>query len=1780
VKATRLDGMLLIVSTRLNCNLRDETIEEMQYRMKKVHEQLVEIVEEDCHAQGVQRFEGAMNALMQHKERITTMAPTDFNKASHYLRVTQAALDCKLRAFAEVIKGWCVEQKKKLLYSPVEQKWSSTKGLMSPKDTDTGYTGSPSKARSTMMQVLTATYKEEMPKASKLTHHDSTETAKIAVAALLDKSDRNALGHGIPLILGLSEKHSEFGYPALLKQHWCQRPFEEACRSGTGVSHLDLFNRKLTCKLPPSFITKFLPKVDFFNLGGNHFEGIDCDTLAGHLVYNMTSWKGRALHRLVLSKSDVTEAKVINWLCERRKVSDVIPALAGVMELQELEAKHGDESVEIEEEEGQERGKEEAVVLNELFIHRPLNVKHCLLSKEVDLSARVAIHSADTMDPMDHEDTALAVALLRRNSQLRVLKLGNNRITSLGARYLGDLFQRGGSGRSLEGPAIEMLDLSKNNIGISMERKRASSVSSPPPLAETLLEEEPATVDDGDEDLDAGDDGCPGLVHLAGMIQHSTSLTHLNLSSNGIGAHESMPMTRALAHSRVLRHLDVSDNLMQGVGVAYLLDALVGDRGGVLHDGYIHSEHKRAIQSPTRNNTSYENLTDTLTHSAADGRRPRPHHSPIECLNVSGNRIAQYKRVESHSGLDEEHWKSAKDNCLPHWKKRVSTAGAGRVSTAGIGSGLGTGLVHIDWAQTLASNQRVQEVDLSMNHFDVSTAHTLAEVLTLSGIRTLHFSGRYRKKANKHSHSQWTWDAATTIRADTDTTIAMQASADGSKDYNLGVILLSAMLPKCSALTALDLRRTDLSGDAAVQSLVTALESCLGVAHKNIEEKDACSSVMAAAEVVDDDDNVDYLMTCELTTLSVLQLKKRGAAMGITASMIKAAGGHSGSDSDWIAAIETEERQQGGKRKTRQNMRLQRQATLNAQHEGGVAAAKAELSPVEARRVPIVLLDIRDTGITDVGKKQLADVILRSCQNRTAKAEARDEGDSVASSVTSASRSNSHSNSRSNSRSTTETDPGSSPTLRYLYCDGFSLGANTKSIGYRAGQQVLSGDCTLLASLLANPLSAVESVNLLGASLADTDAEHLLQVLGWKTRPAEVAGEHSDDGGGIKTRVRTLCGLGTRDDDDADDADNESRAIFQGAGYRGNLHAGGEAQKTSGGMSGDHATLDLSQHAASASVSGGSGGTQRSGGLSSGSMVLLLHELHRFHKSPSTHESLVDAIIFKHVASKSYGLHLNSNGENECENLRGMLDDRHSVLFAFLPRCTRLARLDISSNSIGADGALALASYLGCHAGRGLLHLDISHCNVSELGRWDPLDDFLGRHVQVGGAGGGAGAAAAKIPSRWYRGTTFKPSSGTDKYDARSVEVVAQQRRGKPGEKLMMVRTIRTRGLQALCQALQLNDSLISLAFSGDWDASNGGDDATMPLILGGVSGGSSDGVQEILQRESHRVVMQYTDTAFDCAGKVLGVSGARIFGAFLHRCPSLGSITFGGTYVDSTRHLEMESHHPSTQHHHQHHSEGGGPQCRSPHSKGWRQGEGGSGHGQSSGVAGGGTTGPKLVNVASLRVSDTVARLSGKRLGLAGIAMACAFLARCSATDIQLGNNELGVGGAALVARMLMEGAALTRSTVTCRHRVQRLDISENQIEAAGAAYLAQALVEEGGEGAGNRGRNRCGLKHLVANNNNIGGFYQKTEQNVRWTVRGPQELAGALRSNKTLEYLDISQNFLGDVGAECFVKVLSKEGKSCALEQLDISGNEVHSAASRNLLANALEKGGLVCN
>jgi ABC-type proline/glycine betaine transport system substrate-binding protein len=33
---------------------------------------------------------------------------------------------------------------------------------MSPKDTDTGYTGSPSKARSTMMQVLTATYKEEV----------------------------------------------------------------------------------------------------------------------------------------------------------------------------------------------------------------------------------------------------------------------------------------------------------------------------------------------------------------------------------------------------------------------------------------------------------------------------------------------------------------------------------------------------------------------------------------------------------------------------------------------------------------------------------------------------------------------------------------------------------------------------------------------------------------------------------------------------------------------------------------------------------------------------------------------------------------------------------------------------------------------------------------------------------------------------------------------------------------------------------------------------------------------------------------------------------------------------------------------------------------------------------------------------------------------------------------------------------------------------------------------------------------------------------------------------------------------------------------------------------------------------------------------------------------------------------------------------------------------------------------------------------------------------------
>jgi hypothetical protein len=80
VRGTKIDDDLMVVKARLNCNLKDASIDELQSKMKRVHHQLCDIVEADCHDHGFDTIEGAMVPLHEYKEKLRNMDSADFNK--------------------------------------------------------------------------------------------------------------------------------------------------------------------------------------------------------------------------------------------------------------------------------------------------------------------------------------------------------------------------------------------------------------------------------------------------------------------------------------------------------------------------------------------------------------------------------------------------------------------------------------------------------------------------------------------------------------------------------------------------------------------------------------------------------------------------------------------------------------------------------------------------------------------------------------------------------------------------------------------------------------------------------------------------------------------------------------------------------------------------------------------------------------------------------------------------------------------------------------------------------------------------------------------------------------------------------------------------------------------------------------------------------------------------------------------------------------------------------------------------------------------------------------------------------------------------------------------------------------------------------------------------------------------------------------------------------------------------------------------------------------------
>lgn len=98
----RMEAGVLVIGTRLNCNLKNETLEEMQGRMKRVHMQLVDIVEGDCVELG---FDSpSMHDLHVHALEAQDTEAVKFNDAAKFLDLNTKALQCKVLAAKTVIQ--------------------------------------------------------------------------------------------------------------------------------------------------------------------------------------------------------------------------------------------------------------------------------------------------------------------------------------------------------------------------------------------------------------------------------------------------------------------------------------------------------------------------------------------------------------------------------------------------------------------------------------------------------------------------------------------------------------------------------------------------------------------------------------------------------------------------------------------------------------------------------------------------------------------------------------------------------------------------------------------------------------------------------------------------------------------------------------------------------------------------------------------------------------------------------------------------------------------------------------------------------------------------------------------------------------------------------------------------------------------------------------------------------------------------------------------------------------------------------------------------------------------------------------------------------------------------------------------------------------------------------------------------------------------------------------------------------------------------------------------
>ena len=101
MKGTVQKGNVLYIQTRLNTNLKLQTIEEMQSKMKSSHLSTVGILIEDLQSRGFSQQ--SLAPLQAHFEQYQHRDEQWFFSAENYKQATNDALDAKLEVCAQLL---------------------------------------------------------------------------------------------------------------------------------------------------------------------------------------------------------------------------------------------------------------------------------------------------------------------------------------------------------------------------------------------------------------------------------------------------------------------------------------------------------------------------------------------------------------------------------------------------------------------------------------------------------------------------------------------------------------------------------------------------------------------------------------------------------------------------------------------------------------------------------------------------------------------------------------------------------------------------------------------------------------------------------------------------------------------------------------------------------------------------------------------------------------------------------------------------------------------------------------------------------------------------------------------------------------------------------------------------------------------------------------------------------------------------------------------------------------------------------------------------------------------------------------------------------------------------------------------------------------------------------------------------------------------------------------------------------------------------------------------